>query len=130
MIDINELSINSLVSYKGKMTCRIAEIHKTWVKIDNDTGQYWDINNLDDLQPIELTFDIIQKNNFVYYDKECYWLTENVCIDCTGKVYAQHKSETYDGRWLFNSIELCQCKYVHQLQALLKLLKVDKDIQV
>ena len=102
-------------SYKGKD-------HVNWVDCE-----VWDELSMDDIEPIPLTPEILEKNGFEYKEGEtgmcgveiapCY-LRDDVPFEvfCDGEPFAI---------WFKEPINI---KYVHQLQHALRLCGIEKEI--
>jgi predicted MPP superfamily phosphohydrolase len=83
---------------------------------NDDTYSY----NIDELKPIPLTTDILEKNGFIKESRENHGntlqyciLTDGLWIDISGESYFEGKLE-----------------YVHQLQHALRLCEVEKEIEI
>lgn len=95
-------------SYRGKD-------YTDWVDTD-----FWDELSLDQVEPIPLTPEILEKNRFIKGSKAYYGealrdcvLADGLWIDILGKNYFEGKLE-----------------YVHQLQHALRLCETEKEIEL
>lgn len=126
MIDVKELSIGDWVSLDGE------HFQVTNIGSSSVDTTYGGITSNEFIDPVPLTDGILAKNGFHTYG-ESYFIPENEC-----NAYVRigfHKRETV--------IDLCRqgvfsiqisCKpeklYVHQLQQLLRLVGIEKEITI
>ena len=132
----NELMIGDWVYYKGKeqMPCRVTSIIGNSIKFDNGTPQDW-MSDVSNFTPIPLTDEILVKNGF---RKDQMYFYLNVDDDKLLEFYAHEKRLRlwWDGidEWAKATVHdllfQCQCKYVHQLQQVLRLCRIEKEIEL
>jgi hypothetical protein len=79
---------------------------------------------LDEIEPIPLTTEILEKNGFVYDSEDK--LFEDI-YPRISMLYAQYRLVENGG---INYGEMSEIKYVHELQHLFKLCGIDKDIEL
>lgn len=82
---------------------------------------------VEDLQPIELTEEILKKNGFLVDSNGIFYLKENLKFGL--------KKDVDYGYWFINRADnykeyICTCDFVHELQHLLKLCKIEKEIEL
>jgi hypothetical protein len=73
--------------------------------------------------PIELTEEILHKNGFLVDSNGIFYLKENLKFGL--------KKDIDYGYWFANRSDneyICTCDYVHELQHILKLCKIEKEI--
>lgn len=116
---------------------RVCEIYKfnDYEKINVRVGgNTYKVEVSEELEPIPLTPDILEKNGFrVVYEGELHTsyfqdidrFHAEIKVDKVG-IY-QHLSMR-DG--LGDIVEVVECKYVHQLQHILRFLGIQKDIKL
>lgn len=102
-----------------------AEGKKYPLQVTKETFNLSD-EDISNFQPIPLTPEILEKNGFRKAKNNCNYIIHNTLIFNTFTLALC----TYD----YNSITpyntICYCHYVHELQHLLKLCKIDKKIVV
>lgn len=119
-MEVNELMIGDLVKNCFGKNERVGQILEDSVML-----AYNDMYSFDEIEPIPLTAEILEKNGFEYINDEygCWIL---------GKLELRER-EPYNG--LFE-VEICISKetvylhYVHELQHALRLCKIDKSIEL
>ena len=97
-MEVKELMINDWYYDREDLTA------KTWSQF-----QYAE-EYIDFIEPIPLTDEILELNNFTYHEDEFYWTyryNEDVII------YGKYAVQVFDGE--------VKIRYVHQLQQLLRL---------
>ena len=99
---------------------RIREIGPFWVKVIKDEMEYGNIL----VTPIPLTTEILEKNGFVYDSEDK--LFEDI-YPRISMLYAQYRLVENGG---INYGEMSEIKYVHELQHVLRLCGIDKDIEL
>lgn len=128
-MDIKEMMIGDWVSYK--------KIHNKIAPADfDDNHKKW----REDIEPIPLTPEILEKNGFKLKEKaESY--TEYVSGDEHSIItYVFYKESIYDVDTVLhcelgfvgglNKIHHCHVKYVHQLQQAMRLCGINKTIEL
>lgn len=93
------------------------------IKIDYDNGKYFWTDAEDDIEPILLTPEILEKNGFTRYGQVFANLQQWV-----GEFGDKRKSLFQDvltGEWEINDVWI---DYVHELQHALKLCRIDKEL--
>ena len=78
-------------------------------------------------QPIELTDDILKKNGFLVDSNGIFYLKENLLVGI--------KKDNDYGYWFTNRADnykeyICSCDFVHELQHILKLQQIEKEIEL
>lgn len=126
--------LGDLVSYKGKMSCKITAICKDTAVVDNDTGQDWRID-YNKLTPIPLTAEILEKNFLVQrgeWTEPVLYFFSNDYIEISIKEYT-------DGVWeiTIDEVEMSGLptrkmfvSSVHELQHALRLCNIEKTIEL
>ena len=132
----NELMIGDWVYNHRNWECPIVEIHKnSAVVIAKHYGEEEFL--LSDLRPIPLTSEILEKNGFVankhiytypYYE---YEVKEIKLI--IGFGFPQGNKTSYKDPWVYIDservfVEHLPCMFVHQLQHVLRLCRIEKEI--
>lgn len=135
-MEVNNLMIGDLIYNHRNWACPIVEIHKdSAVVIARHYGE--EEFKLEDLRPIPLTQEILEKNGFVankhvypypYYE---YINDENKLK--IGFAFPQGNRTSYKEPWVYIDseyvyVEHLPCIYVHQLQHTLRLCKIEKEI--
>lgn len=136
-MEANELMIDDLVLYKGKMPCKITAICKDTAVVDNDTGQDWRID-YDKLTPIPLTTDILKKIGFGYVENDVNPYDGKVLShfylgdECFCANMDLHICTDNDGIFWFSSpkLTLNGIRYLHELQHALRLGGIKKEIEL
>ena len=110
--------------YIGKVIITNAEINYIMVRIPDMHPH--DVF-VEDLQPIELTEEILKKNGFLVDSNGIFYLKENLKFGL--------KKDVDYGYWFINRADnykeyICTCDFVHELQHLLKLCKIEKEIEL
>jgi len=130
-----ELMIGDLVSYKNKMPCKITAMCKDVAVVDNDTGQDWRID-YDKLTPIPLTAEILKKNGFIIKEK---WAQIGNFGDsplimwhfADDPILRDYKTELEVHQNDTGKVHIhVPCEYVHELQHVLRLCNIDKEIEL
>lgn len=134
---INELMIGDWVSVNG-LNLKVGAIHADEIGVfDPDYKIYWcSDDGLDRIDPIPLTEDILVKNGFERCDYNNKYFIIDDAIDLITPKW-RGGTEYYACAWyqdefddLVQHIEICKCAYVHQLQHLLRLAGVQKEIEL
>lgn len=124
---VNELMVGDWVNVNG-LNLKVGTIHADEIGVvDPDYKIYWcSDDEFDRIDPIPLTENILVKNGYKSTQGiDFYWLDDkkHCCI------------KNYDGKRLFcykqgiNDVWLV-VKYVHQLQHLLRLCGIEKEIEL
>lgn len=87
----------------------------------------------DEIYPISITTEILEKNDILYRKPSFYWIiNDNKDLECTHYIY-----QTIQDDWIIgvdtgahNCSVFARIKYVHELQHALKLCGIDKEIVV
>ena len=97
---------------------QVCEILERMVMLD-----YNDMYEYDEIEPIPLTPEILEKNGFIHYTDFYMWKEESL-----EPIHLDNYDE--DGwRLRINCDNIpCECKYVHQLQHALRLCGIKKEI--
>lgn len=118
----NELMIGDWVMTTSGETCKIIMVGQhspcyTNCHTDGD-GMYWP----NDLSPIPLTREILEKNGW----KEAVLRHWNIEED-----FALEKGEDGNMFWFLRGVSLvCSLNFVHELQHALKLCRIEKEIKL
>ena len=110
-------------SYDNELIlCQIIAINRKGCTVEFDNGSSWSGECFEDIEPITLTPEILEKNGFkkeIDEDKihNIYTLTEN--STALAIVYA---------RSVFQWFYPIDIKYVHELQHIMKLCEIKKEI--
>lgn len=85
----------------------------------------WDLKLLKLIEPIPLTQEILEKNDFLVDSNGIFYLKENLKFGL--------KKDIDYGYWFINRADnykeyICTCDFIHELQHLLKLCKIEKEI--
>ena len=94
---------------------QVCEILERMVMLD-----YNDLYEYDEIEPISLTSEILEKNGFVVESRDCHGKPLQYC-------------ELVDGLWIDISGENFfegKLEYVHQLQHALRLCGIEKEIEL
>ena len=130
-MNIRQLQLDDLVSYSGKV-CRV-----TAVRLDNDGKVRAVIENddfcgfVDEIEPIPLTPEILEKNGFVLIDDEDKMYRLNLAEDESVCVTADFKCEepfVHVRNTCYQATPYC--RYVHQLQHALRLCGIERKIEL
>ena len=80
----------------------------------------------DNIEPIPLTAEILEKNGFDYNDSLAEWATDSFCIGFGHEAFKEELDHFFV--WVPN----CEValNYVHELQHALKLCGIDKNIEL
>lgn len=109
---------------------------------DNETKQPRKISGTNDLlfhddyDPIPLDEKILLKSGFTKDDNGNYEINDSIVIvmDWRGEsehfACAPYEVENCFGQYYYLYIELFECKYVHQLQHILSLCAINKEIKL
>ena len=138
-MDCKDLTIGNYVMYNG--VTKIVDAVYLYSVSAHDPSEEWSILEaktypVDDIEPIELTEDILVKNGFERCDyNNKYFIIDDVINLITPKW--RGGTEYYACAWyqdefgdLVQHIEICKCAYVHQLQHLLRLCGIEKELTI
>ena len=118
-----ELKLGDCVSYKGKVA-KIHSIDSPCIYVDVDDEIWGTLEDDDELSPIPLTEEILEKNGWregvLKTGEQCY-------ID--GWFYLSQTDERY---WQFGHGDhyLTTIEYIHELQHILWALGMDDDLKI
>ena len=128
-MNCKDLTIGDFVKHDG--TIKIVDAVYLYSVSVHDPSEEWSISeaktySIDDIEPIKLTEEILVKNGYKSAQGvDFYWIDEK-----------KHCSiKNYDGKRLFcykqgiNDVWLV-VKYVHELQHLLRLCGIEKEIEL
>lgn len=124
---LNELMVGDLVSYKGKMSCKIIAICKDTAVVDNSTEQDWRID-YNKLMPIPLTAEILKKIGF-WYEQNVGYVMEEYEYEIIYSLW-DHKLRILKNREQILNLEYFDEMCLHQLQHALQLCGIEKEIEV
>ncbi len=135
---VEELRIGSLIEYK-KMYCRVANINPPYIDLQmlSDIDIFSDLKDIpiEDIKPIPITKEILLKNGFTDNGKEQFYYH----LKDKGKTTIRCATDDYK-RWLvmvdsmryenFISTDASNhnAQYIHELQDVIQMAKVDKEI--
>jgi len=120
----NELMIGDWVLYKGEPTI-VYEIDDYYQRINTEPDGYDSIKciEISEIESIPLTHDILEKNGWEERPTGHVFYTD-------GKRYDNSLWYIFGfNTFVVNTAEF-QIKYVHELQHILKLLNIDKEIEL
>ena len=118
----NELMIGDYIRviYTQKII-KVREIKQSCI-YTNDNGYEYN-----EIEPIPLTPEILEKNGFVHYDLTDFWMWKKESFE---PVHLD-KYDKDGWRLRINCDNIpCECKYVHQLQHALRLCGIEKEIEL
>lgn len=137
-MEAKELMIGDLVYNHRNWICPIVEIHKDSAVVI--AGHYGEEEfKLNDLRPIPLTPEILEKNDFVankhVYPYPYYEYTNTKDKLKVGFAFPQGNRTSYKEPWIYIDseyvfVEHLPCIYVHQLQHALKMCGIEKEIEL
>lgn len=127
-MDCKDLMIGDCVNVNG-LNLKVGAIHADEIGVfDHDCKIYWcSDDGLDSIDPIPLTVDILVKNGFDFTKRDYGVYCKE---DKYGDVeLSKDKNGFY---WSINTdeYEILRIDYVHQLQHLLRLCGVDKELTI
>jgi hypothetical protein len=142
---IEELSIGNLVSYRG-------EIYSIFSISSSETVELYDYIlydyiynifscNVNELEPIKLTEELLIKNGFFHdFDTEVAYPDDSMFLVSPDKQITLHNAKDYinsENIWSvhidnsdFNSIANCELSYIHQLQNLCSVVNFNLDLKI
>lgn len=126
-MELNELMIDDLVSYKGKMSCKITAICKDTAVVDNSTEQDWRID-YNKLIPIPLTTEILEKIGF-WYERNVGYVMEEYEYEIIYSLW-DHKLRILKNREQILNLEYFDEMCLHELQHVLRLCNIEKTIEL
>lgn len=129
----NELMIGDLV--KHSVTSEVIRVSEFTLNEELDFQRYYVNGNLvENVEPIPLTREILQKNGFCK-DDDVVWAAhcpedKNFDLEISEPNYYDEGNPNGIIAWTINSCEYCilQFKYVHELQHALHLCGIEKEI--
>ena len=135
-MNATELMIGDWVAQKHSgLLLKVSEVRPPYIIADGEDGQFHE----DTLEPIPLTAELLEQNGFVTKDKPDYWagyrsytykegstgLTFHLYHD-TGKYKWSGKCEIS-----LNALPYwVRFEYLHELQNILKICRIDKEITI
>lgn len=138
-MDCKDLTICDYVKHNGVIKI-VDSVYLYSVSV-HDPSKPWgvassELVSVDDIEPVELTDDILVKNGFERCDyNNKYFIIDDAINLITPKW--RGGTEYYACAWfqdefddLVQHIEICKCAYVHQLQRLLRLCGVEKELTI
>lgn len=126
-MELNELMIGDLVSYKGKMFCKITAICKDTAVVDNSTEQDWRID-YNKLMPIPFTTEILEKIGF-WYEQNVGYVMEEYEYEIIYSLW-DHKLRILKNREQILNLEYFDEMCLHELQHVLRLCNIEKTIEL
>jgi len=137
-MDCKDLMIYDYVKYNG-VTKIVDAVYLYSVSV-HDPSEEWSISeaktySIDDIEPIELTEDILVKNGFVYCEAEetCatnayhHWQLDGEYLALDDFQYWRKEKKDDLPRFRIAGIDV---NYVHQLQHLLRLCGIEKELVI
>ncbi len=123
-----ELKIGDIVSFLGNLT-KVHSIDPPAIYVIDEDNIIWGTNEINnDITPIPLTEEILEKNGWCWDERNCDWRLAGLAIapyELNGKehmaVYA------YSNQDLVN---IYDSDYAHELQHLLWALGIDDDLKI
>lgn len=138
-MNCEDLTIGDYVKHNGVI--KIVDAVYLYSVSVHDPSEEWSISEaktypVDDIEPIELTKDILVKNGFERCDYNNKYFIIDDAIDLITPKW-RGGTEYYACAWyqdefddLVQHIEICKCAYVHQLQHLLRLCGGEKELTI
>ena len=130
-----ELMIGDYVQVNGEV-CKVISISYFDIGISDSKEDFYQ-EHIDNIKPISLTPEILEKNGFVKYNEVSD--TPPYDKDEEGNMYYSYRGEQkFWGWWQPNNVYLIpvnamvdlEIKYVHQLQHALRLCGINKEIEI
>lgn len=129
MLRAEELMIGDWVTYKGSTPCKILSITPSFVRIANEKTNTIITSDFEDISPLPLTTEILEKNGWDVEDA-CY-AKYNLPDAYSSLEFYFHESrlrkwwegvDEWDNHNKVRDITFqCHCSYVHELQHALRL---------
>ncbi len=110
-----DLMLNDLVMCNNKV-CKVCSIEGVMILVSFKGGEKLTIE--DNIEPIPLTPEILEKNGFEYDKNRKAYLM--------GLIFQLH--QRFDGSFYLNGVQCLSIGAVHELQHALKLCQIDKKI--
>lgn len=132
-MNIRQLQLDDLVSYSGKV-CRV-----TAVRLDNDGKARAVVENddfcgfVDEIEPIPLTPEILEKNGFEDVGQDIYQYEEKpyyIWWESDRYRLGIYKDESDYEKECFGEVMRLPIIYVHELQHALRLCGIEKKIEL
>ena len=131
---VTDLIVGDWVSVNG-LNLKVGAIHADEIGVfDPDYKIYWcSDDGLDRIDPIPLTEEILVKNGFKKNDRGDFVIDDTIVIAkenyCPKNYYAcTWYQEDFDDEIYY--IGICELTFVHQLQHLLRLAGIEKEIEL
>ena len=123
----NELMIGDYVQELSGDVCQVIVLDRHAVQVETLTGtlQGDTTRYLHEAEGIPITPEILEKNGFLQDSNQIFYLKENIKFGI--------KKDIDYGYWFTNRADnykeyICTCDFVHELQHILKLCKIEKEI--
>lgn len=110
---------------------KVIGITDSYIEVEVRDGEYNVDAHEDELKPIPLTPEILEKNGFIKQAYDGWLISEN-----NGRGLIEYRTDCFDGLLRINynkkpfSKLMIKVKYVHKLQHALKLCGIDKEIEI
>lgn len=123
--------IEDLIIDKGQSVTehiiKIASTDESGVFFKSKFDESFIFVSMKDVEPIPLTEEILEKNGFLQDSNQIFYLKENIKFGI--------KKDIDYGYWFTNRADnykeyICTCDFVHELQHILKLCKIEKEIVI
>ena len=134
-MDVNDLMIGDLVQVNGEVL-KVISISYFDIGISDSKEDFYH-EHIDNIEPIPLTQKILEKNRFVKYNEVSD--TPPYDQDEEGNMYYSYKGEQkFWGWWQPNNVYFIpanamgdlEIKFVHELQHVLRLCNISKEINI
>lgn len=134
---IKHFQVGDWIYSDSDIPVRVEIVRRTYLCYSPDGGVTFEY--VFQPSPIPITPEIMKKNGFESkYDATStlhdmiFNLTDGTYLDVgNGDVFATYSEYDSDmSRWVENELLFCAISYVHELQHLLQLLKINKDIKI
>lgn len=134
-MDVNDLMIGDLVQVNGEVL-KVISISYFDIGISDSKEDFYH-EHIDNIKPIPLTQKILEKNGFVKYNEVSD--TPPYDQDEEGNMYYSYKGEQkFWGWWQPNNVYFIpanamgdlEIKFVHELQHVLRLCNISKEINI
>lgn len=119
-----DLMLNDLVMCNNKV-CKVCSIEGVMVLVSFKDGEKLTIE--DNIEPIPLTPEILEKNGFTKENRLYYWTQEKDGKTIAGVYYWVDEKYINIAGYEDDGVTI-SCPYVHTLQHALKLCGIDKEI--
>lgn len=95
---------------------------------DNSDCPWFPLNEPDTIEPIPLTAEILNKNKFPYAPLANGWFIGDLFLKGENGLYSVGANIRIEDIGVYYTFT--QIQYIHELQHLMRLLKIEKDIKI